>query len=398
MKVDYSKTPTPVVVSGVGIVSPLGTTSEITWRNLIEGRSGIEWEEGASGTERTQGHLLAVVKGVSPNGAHSRMGDFAILAAKEALANAGFPWDTVRGMNIGCSVSQSKPPLSNEFGSYVLGPQLLLSSFSHWSCDTVVRRTLGLTGPAINVVAACATGVASIQQGVHWIQSGMCDVVLAGAAESSLNPLYLAGFENMGTLSPGHHPSDICPFDENRSGFAVGEGAAVLVLEREDVCRRRGRRSFAKVRSVRMMQTPVDSIQFDETGLYVGRLIQCVMASSDLPDYINAHGTGTKLNDLQETNGIKNAFGPQARNIPVSTTKAATGHLLGAAGALEAAFCVMSLREQIIPPTLNLNHPDPKCDLDYVPHMARRGQLKTALSLSYGFGGQMGAVLFEKGY
>ncbi len=373
------------------MVSPLGLSAPVTWKNLIQGQTGIGVCVEGNGPV-----LAARVLGFSPNGARSRMGDFAILAAKEALLNAGFEASEWSEQSIGCAISQSKPVLANEWGPFKLSPDLLLSGFSGWSSENVVQRSLGLKGPAANVAAACATGVAAIQQSIFWLWSGECELVLAGASESSLNPLYWAGFENMGALVDAGDPKAARPFDKFRSGFSIGEGAAVMLLEKEDSLRTRGAKPLAFIKNVRMMHNPTDTIRFDEDGDYVARLILNVLRDSKKLDYINAHGTGTHLNDLQETRGIKKALGPEAYNIPISSTKAATGHMLGAAGAIEAAFCALAIHDQIIPPTLNLTTPDPDCDLDYVPHFARKKTVQTAMSLSYGFGGQMGAVIFER--
>ena len=435
MKGDCSENDLRIAVTGVGAVSPLGLDAETTWKNLLAGQTGIHPFVIASEAKQSHGfkndgiasshqsfgtsqhygdnwngtslnnaprndrnvRLEARVIGFSPNGARSRMGDFAVQAAAEALQNAGFNLDEVKGRPFGCAVSQSKPILTGDSGDLPIDPALILATFSGWSADAVVKRSLGLSGPSQNVVAACATGVASILLAMEWIREGKCDVVLAGAAESSFHPLYISGFDRMGALCRGKFPGDVRPFDLNRSGFAMGEGAAVLVLESEESLQKRKGRPLAFLKSVRMAHNAADPIRFDEDGYHVGRLIKKTVTEFGTVDYINAHGTATKINDRQETRGLKRAFGKLAHRIPISSTKAATGHLLGAAGAMEAAFCVLALRDQIVPPTLNLSTPDPDCDLDYVPNFSRKIPVRAAMSLSYGFGGQMGAVLFARG-
>ncbi|MCB4756575.1 MAG: beta-ketoacyl-[acyl-carrier-protein] synthase family protein [Elusimicrobia bacterium] len=373
-----------IVVSGIGIVSPLGGTREETWANLIAGRTGIV---------ATPDGLAAPVINFSPNGARSRAGDFAITAAREALEHAGIGEPLIKSQPIGCAVSQSKPLLDSQ--SEIFDTSLILSSFSGWSVEAVVRRELGLSGPALNCIAACATGIASIEMGAFWIESGQCDIALVGASESSLHPLYRAGFEKMGVLAKGEGPDCARPFDRKRSGFVMGEGAAVLVLESEESCCRRGHKPIAALKAANVRHSAQDFIRFDAGGEAVSALINRTM-SGTIPDYINAHGTGTVFNDVVESKAIRLSFGKEAYKIPVSSTKAATGHLLGAAGALEAALSILALRDGIIPQTLNLTDPDPACDLDYVPLRARAKELHRVLSLSYGFGGQIGAVSFER--
>lgn len=372
-----------IVVTGVGLVTPLGSSREKTWANLIDGKNGIA---------KTPEGLEARIYDFSPNGARSRMGDFAVLATGEALRHAGFNLDEIRGRNIGCAVSQSKPILMT-----TPDPALLLASFFGWSSESVVKREFGLEGPSGNIVAACATGIASIQLGAHWIQSGQCDIAVAGAAESSLNFFYRSGFQQMGVLA------DECdgirspkPFDRYRSGFVMGEGAAVLVLESESFAQSRGAKPLARLLRASLGQSAHDPLRFDSDGSAVARLISQTTNGFDSPGYINAHGTGTLVNDVVETRGIKKSLGKSAWRIPISSTKAATGHLLGAAGAVEAAFSVLALRDQVVPPTLNFSQPDSECDLDYVPGKSRPAELDSTLSLSYGFGGQMGAVLFGR--
>jgi 3-oxoacyl-(acyl-carrier-protein) synthase len=312
------------------------------------------------------------------------MGDFALLAAKEALEHAKISIEDRRRMTIGCVIGQSKPVL----------PAFSLFSFSGWTANDVVKRELLLSGPTMNVIAACATGVAAIQTAKNWLDDGVCDVVLAGATESSLTDFYRAGFSQMGVLAKDK-ATNVTPFGKNRTGFAMGEGAAVMVLETESHAHARGASTIARVENVALGQNITDSIKSSETGNAVARIIEAAVKGGPV-DYINAHGTGTQMNDVSETRGIRLALGKKAYDTAVSSTKAATGHLLGAAGAMEAAFAALALRDQAVPPTLHLTQPDPACDLDYVPGLARRRPMIATLSLSYGFGGQMGAVYFTR--
>jgi 3-oxoacyl-[acyl-carrier-protein] synthase II len=236
--------------------------------------------------------------------------------------------------------------------------------------------------------------VASLDVAAAWIRDGLCEIALAGVSESSLTSFYRSGFEQMGVLAHGS-PQDVRPFDKNRSGFAMGEGAAVFVLERETSAQVRGCVPLAKLIGTALQHSAMDSIRFDSDGSAVARLLKTVLTEKSL-GYINAHGTATVMNDLVESRGIKMALGHQANQIKISSTKAATGHLLGAAGALEAAFCVLALRDQRVPATLNFEQPDSEFDLDYVPNHSQSLAFDSSVSLSYGFGGQMGAVAFER--
>ena len=400
-----------VVVSGIGLITALGGTREKTWSHILQGKSGIK---------KTARGLQAPVFDFVLNGAKSRMGDFAQIAVEEAFCHAGLDPFEVKGQNIGCAMGQSKPILSDAFGMLCeldknlssdlhvnedrvttsspinLDPQLIISSFSGWSSEAIVKNTFHLTGPCSNTVAACATGIASLDIGKHWIQSGQCSMALAGASESSLHPLYVSGFEQMGVLAKGESAQCAKPFDRYRSGFVMGEGAAVLFLESLESATKRNHQPLAFLEESTLHHSSQDAIRFDEEGKSIARLIGQTLKQRHSPDYINAHGTGTLFNDRVETRGIRLALGRTCEKLAVSSTKAATGHLLGAAGALEAAFSVLSIRDQVAPPTLHLTDPDPACDLDYVPNQAQKKHVNSALSLSYGFGGQLGAVLFSR--
>jgi len=369
-----------IVVTGIGLITPLGSSREATWQRLIEGETGIRAEKGA---------LIARVRGVSANGAHSRAGDFVVLAAEEALVQSGVD---VQAREVGCAIGQSKPLFADDGAA---DAQLLLASFSGWSLESVVKTHLNLNGPSANVAAACATGVAAIETAASWIKSGACDVALAGAAESSLTDFYRAGFHRLGVLAEGTDPASVRPFDRQRSGFAMGEGAAVLVLESEEACRARGGRPLARLVRASLRQSSVDAIRLDDNGIDVARLINAVCAGKSAPAYVNAHGTGTAINDAAEAKGLTRAFGADAK-IYVGSTKAATGHLLGAAGAVEAAFAALAVERGVMPPSLNVSEPDELCSFPLVRGAALEGPVASALSLSYGFGGQMGAVLWER--
>jgi 3-oxoacyl-[acyl-carrier-protein] synthase II len=257
-----------------------------------------------------------------------------------------------------------------------------------------VSRILKLRGRVINVSAACATGAVSIIEGARLIEDGVCDAVLAGAVESPFHPLYMAGFSQMGVLAK----NIVCPFDAKREGFALGEGAGVLVLERKDQAVLRGAKIYGELAGWGMSCDTSNPVSFDPSGKNISLAVKkaLMMAGANIVEYINAHGTGTRLNDVIEAAAYKEVFGDDLGKIAVSSTKAATGHLLGASGAVEAAFCLLAMRENIAPPTLNLSDPDKQCRLKHVPYRAADLRMNTSMSVSYGFGGQIAALIFRK--
>lgn len=372
-----------VVVTGIGLVTPLGLDRETTWKNLLAGQTAIF---------STDSGLEARVGEFSPNGSHSRAGAFAVQAASEAARNAGLSPDELATLEAGCAIGQSKPLLVGMADSF--NPALVLASYTGWSLEAVVRNHLDLQGPTANVAAACATGVASIETAAAWIRSGRCDVAFAGASESSLSDFYRAGFRQMGVLAEGTDPRTVRPFDRARSGFAMGEGAAVMVLESEMHARRRGAKIICTLSSIRLRHSVLDAVRFDEDGTLVAKLIHETCADRR-PSYVNLHGTGTVVNDAAEALGVRRAFGDGATGIVGGSTKASTGHLLGAAGAVEAAFCALAVRDGVAPPSIHIENPDPAVDFQLAGR-GERAPVTSALSLSYGFGGQMAAVLFGK--
>lgn len=257
---------------------------------------------------------------------------------------------------------------------------------------TMLARQFGARGPLLCPVAACATGAHAIALGAQLIQDGHADVVFAGAIEPEQSPLVMAGYKQLGALSKS---GIMRPFDLRRDGFVPNIGGACLVLEREEMARARGATVHGFVSGWSMRADAFAMTSMQPSGDGIARAIEDAVARAGNPtiDYINAHGTATNLNDSIETRGIKSALGAR---VPVSSTKPLTGHLLGASGAMEAVISLMALSEDFLPPTLNLEVPDADCDLDYLPNQGRDAQLQTVLSLSYGFGGHIGALIFEK--
>lgn len=377
-----------VVVTGIGLVTPLGIGREPTWSNLIAGRSGIDWIDGLP--IPAAGRVKKCLSG-------PRTAAFAEMAAGEAIADAGLEQDTSLGLRCGCTVSAGKA----DIGSYpgMIDPDT--GCFSQESANCRIRKRWHLAGPGGNYSAACATGIVSINAGMMYLKTHAADACLVGSSESSLSDFYLNGFKKMGVYAPVHEHPDraIKPFDRDRSGFLPGEGAGVMMLEKATAARKRGVHIYASVESCVIGSDGYHQIIFNANGKNIARVINEAIARAGWKkgeiDYINAHGTGTRLNDRLESMAFKHVFGDHAYRLSISSTKAGTGHLLGAGGSVEAAFCLLAMRDHTVPPTLNLLHEDPVCDLDYTPLYAREKTITRALSLSYGFGGHIGAVAFE---
>lgn len=353
-----------IVVTGIGLVTPLGADRETSWKALLDGASGVD-----GGAARCPAGLLHGPRAVSA----------AVAAAAAALADAGAALDD--GDEWGCVVSSTKPILPG-----YLWPDRV---------PAAVARAFGVSGPVMNVASACATGAHSVMTGAEWIREGRCRYVLAGASESSLDPLYLAGFSQMGVLSESGR---VRPFDRSRDGFIVGEGAAVFVLESEGGARERGARARGKLLGWDSGCDAHHATRFNSSGARMaGSLRRALARAGAAPeslDYVNAHGTATPLNDALEASALRSVFGARS-GVSVSSTKGATGHLLGATGAVELAFSFLALRDGCAPPTLNLE--EPECDgIDFVPKSARSRRLSTAASLSFGFGGSLASVVIGK--
>jgi len=266
----------------------------------------------------------------------------------------------------------------------------------------MVAIEFGLRGPNMAVTSACATGANAIGEAGEMIRRGAAELALAGGAEAGVVPISVAGFSAMRALSERNDAPQQAsrPFDRDRDGFVVGEGAGILVLEELEHARARGATIYAELMGYGSNDDAFHITAPEENGVGAADCMRTALAMAGLGpeeiDYINAHGTSTPLNDVIETRAIKAVFGAHAYRLAISSTKSMTGHLLGASGALEAIFSIMALCEGVIPPTINLDNPDPECDLDYVPHRARRATLHTALSNSFGFGGHNASLIFRR--
>lgn len=373
-----------VVITGIGLVTPLGSGRERTWGNLTGGLSAVMKDD------KLGGILSARVNGLDvPE--ETRLLSLGFLAAAEAVHDSGMTPAYCDPERVGCTVSVSKPYIP---ASGNITPATVIDMFDTSSLGRQLKRILKFRGPLRNLTAACATGTNSVILGAEWIRQGLCDIVLAGGAESSLNPLYAAGFNSMGVLAK----KCVRPFDTMREGFAIGEGAAVLVLENEKHAFFRGARVYGELSGWAMSSDASHQVAFSGSGSSIAEAVGAALSrnGSDSVDYINAHGTATRLNDVIESRAVKQVFGAKADKISISSTKAATGHMLGAGGAAEAAFCLLAMRDKIVPPTLNLFDTDPECGLDFTPIAPRRRIVNTSMSLSFGFGGQIGVIIFRQ--
>ena len=406
-----------VVITGLGAITPLGHDVPSTWEALKAGRSGIRRITSFDPSDLATQFAGEVVdfdplKYFDRREARrmDRVTQFAIVAADQALADSGLLNASINKDRIGVVVSSAvggiTTLLENQDILRTRGPNKLNPWFIPMMLVDTPSAQMGIRygfrGPNMAVVTACATGSNAVGEAFEMVARGAADAIVAGGAEAALLPIVIAGFDVMGAMSLRNDaPEKACrPFDRDRDGFVVSEGAAVMVLESLEHALARGARIYAEFvgygTSVDAdhMAAPLASGEGAAVAIRAA-LARAGMQPTDI-DYINAHGTSTKLNDVAETNAIKLVFGEHAYRIPVSSTKSMTGHLLAGAGALEALVCVKTIEEGIIPPTINLENPDPECDLDYVPNVARRANVRVAMSNSFGFGGHNATVIIKR--
>ena len=405
-----------IVVTGLGAVTPLGTGVEKTWSALCAGESGISRITKFDPTGY-DAQIAGEIKDFDParfieKKEIKKMDTFihyAVGAAQMAVEDAGLKVAPDEATKVGVYIGSGIGGLGSiehyhkillEKGPGRVSPFFIPMTIINLASGQVAIR-LGAKGPNSCAVTACATGNHCIGDAYRLIQRGDADVMVAGGAEAAVTTLGVAGFAASKALSfRNDEPTKASrPFDKDRDGFVLGEGAGVVVLEELDHARRRGARMYAEVIGYGMNSDAYHITAPSEDGEGAVRCMQLVLKDAaiakDEVDYINAHGTST-MADAIESKAIKQVFGERAYQIPVSSTKSMTGHLLGAAGGIEAVFSVLALYHGVIPPTINLDHPDPECDLDYVPHKARRVNVNVALSNSFGFGGVNACLLFKK--
>jgi 3-oxoacyl-[acyl-carrier-protein] synthase II len=406
-----------VVITGLGAVTPLGNDLPTTWAGLTGGRSGIAEIQAFDASEFPV-RIAGEVKEYDPAGATApkemrkldRNVLFALTAAKEALGDAdmnGHRYEPERlGVIVGNCIGgfnelMRQHDVLRERGPDRVSPTFLANVLVD-SASGQLAIELGFRGPNYAVVSACATGSHALGEAAELVRRGDADAVIAGGTESCIHPLILAGFCSMRGLAVGDgDPAKAArPFDARRQGFVMAEGAAVFVLEELEAARARGARVYAEVLGYGASNDAHHMLQPDpESGGVVSMMRAALDRAGVDPgqvDYINAHGTGTPLGDLAETQAIKEVFGDHAYEMAVSSTKSMLGHMFGAAGAIEAMACVLAIHEGVIPPTINYEEPDPDCDLDYVPNEAREAHVRVALSNAMGLGGHNGCVLIGR--
>jgi 3-oxoacyl-[acyl-carrier-protein] synthase II len=408
-----------VVVTGMGAISPVGLDVSTTWDAIIAGRSGVGPITHFDTTDyRTT--IAAEIKGFDPKNyippkEARRMDPFAqyaLVASQEAIRSAGLPPSGERGDlstrtaviigsgigGIGTTTEQTL--VLKERGPSRVSP-FLIPMILPETAASMVAIQFGFRGPNMAVTSACATGANAIGEASEMIKRNVADVAICGGTEAGIVPISVAGFSIMRALSERNDEPQRAsrPFDRNRDGFVIGEGAGILVLEELEHARARGAQILAELVGYGSTDDAFHITAPDEDGSGAIACMHMALQSGGLrPEqigYINAHGTGTPLNDVAETKAIKALFGDQAYRCPVSSTKSMTGHLLGAAGALEAVLSIQALRHQTLPPTINLDDPDPACDLDYVPHRARPAAIEFVMSNSFGFGGHNVCLVFR---
>jgi 3-oxoacyl-(acyl-carrier-protein) synthase len=394
----------PIVITGIGMITSVGNTREEVWQAVRDGRSGARRLTGVPYIP--DGLLIAATVDLeSTSSGQLKVIPLAERAASEALADAKIAWNEVDFDRFGCAISGHMGDTG--YVNVRLGvPDRSDDGVPWWhqwmpntACSLVANR-YGLQGPRLCHSTACASGMIDILGAVRAIQDDQCDITLAGSAEG-IHPLFAAGFHNMKVLAYDEDPRRACrPFDATRSGFIMGEGAAMFVIERLSHALNRGARIYAEVISGKLLADAHHVTGIDMTSEPLVRLITDTLRAGDVaPDeigYINAHGTGTQQNDVAEARAIRRSMGRAADNVCVSSTKSALGHLVNAAGSVELAITTLALRDGFVPPTLNLTRLDPECDLDCVPQVGRSIKLDCAMKLSVAFGGHLGAVILRR--
>ncbi len=406
-----------VVVTGIGILCPLGLDTSTTWEGLIAGKSGIDYIT-LFDPEPFETKIAGEVKGFEPTNyinrkdarRMDRFAQLAVVASQQAVEQAGLKFDSSNQDYTGVVIGSGIGGLTTLFeqikvlldqGPSRVSPFLVPMMITDMAAAQV-SIALGLKGPNLCVTSACSSGSDAIGAAYELIKHGDNQVMIAGGSEATINPIGVAGFNALNALSTRNSEPQLAsrPFDSERDGFVMSEGAGALILENLTHAQKRGANILAEVIAYGASADAYHITQPVESGEGAARAMQAALNKAGLAttevDYINAHGTSTPLNDRVETKAIKTVFGDHAYKIAVSSTKSMTGHLIGAAGAVEAAICIMAIQHGLIPPTINLTHPDPECDLDYVPNVARRAEVTTALSNSFGFGGHNSVLIFRR--
>ena len=409
--------PTRVVATGLGLIGPVGKDVKTSWDNIKNGRSGIS-RITLFDTTALETKIGGQVPDFDPKDyldakearRVERFSQFAIVAAREAVRNADLKiTDENReriAVLIGSAGGAATTVGENTKIYETRGPRRVSPIFLPMmlvdTAGALVAIDLGIRGPNFAIVSACATGTNAIGEAAEYIKRGDVDVALCGGTDAPLFAVAIAGFNIMGVLSRRNDDPAAAsrPFDLNRDGFVLSEGAGVLVLESEEHALRRGARIYGELSGYGTSADAVHFAAMDSEAGGIARSMKWALRKAGLEPkdigYINPHGTGTKLNDVTETTAIKMVFGEEAYNIPVSSTKSMTGHLMGASGAAEAIFSLLAINDEIIPPTINYTIPDPSCDLDYNPNKSRRKRFDHAMSNSIGLGGHNASIILSR--
>lgn len=406
-----------VVVTGMGAITPVGHSVPETWEALVAGRSGIRTIESfdASGMPtriagEIRGFDAEALLGPKRVRRSARFSQLAIAAAREAVADAGLDVAAEAG-SIGVIVNSAVagvPETQQNVDALAGGGVRAVSSYyvastipNMAACEVAID--LGVHGPVSASALACASGTYALLEARRLILAGEADVVIAGGADAGIAPAMFAGLANMGALSQRNDEPERAsrPFDADRDGFVFGEGAVLLVLESAEHAAARGARPYGVVAGGALTSDAFHISAPEPSGGYAARAIRLALERSGVAaeelDYICAHGTATRANDAIESRAIRDVLGPLADRVPVSSPKSMVGHLIGAAGALSAMVCLLAMRDGVVPPTTNLEHPDPECELDHVALTARRAPVRTAIANAFGFGGQNCVVALRAG-
>ena len=406
-----------VVITGLGMVSPVGLNVAESWRNTLAGKTGIGKITRFDTTNFTV-HIAAEVKNFNVGDAMDAKEagraplflQFAAKAAQEAMQDSGLNSSNFNpdraGACVGVGIGSIDILEENHKALLEKGPRrvsaFLIPHMIANMASGLVSRLNNLKGPNMCTTTACASGTHGVGESLLYIQNNMADIMVCGGVESTITPTSIAGFANMKALSTNNeHPEESSrPFDLNRDGFVMGEGAGILVLEELEHAKKRGAKIYAELVGYGMSGDAYHITSPAPEGEGAQRCMKMALSMGHIPlgemDYINAHGTSTKLNDFYETRAIKGVFGDKAKSISISSTKGVTGHCLGAAGGIEAVFTVKAIDDQIVPPTAGLKTPDPECDLDYTPHESKRRTVRYAMSNSFGFGGTNATIAFKQ--
>jgi 3-oxoacyl-[acyl-carrier-protein] synthase II len=406
-----------VVVTGVGLVAPVGLDTRTGWENILAGRSGIQpitHFEIAPFSTRFGGPIYGFDPELYVSKKDVKKMDkfihYGIGAGTQAMEDAGLEVTDANRHRIGVAVGSGIGGIAgieNSYAAYLSGgPRKISPFFVPANIINMVAGDLsikyGLKGPNYSIVSACSTGTHNIGEAALMIRHGMVDAMLAGGAEMATTPVGLGGFAAAKALSTRNDDPERAsrPFDKDRDGFVLSDGAGVVLLEEYEIAKARGAKIYAEIIGFGMNSDAYHMTAPSEDGEGAAECMRLALSMAGINpeavDYINAHGTSTPAGDIAETKGIKRAFGDHAYKVAVSSTKSMTGHMLGAAGGAEAIFTLLAMRDQVAPPTINYETPDPECDLDYVPNVARPMTIDVAVSNSFGFGGTNGSLIFRR--